>query len=134
LFRADVGRDGNHPGLPRVASVLLDREAAKHPTLAVANRIEELSPGSMPACRTTPLVTVVSPDAKLNICCSLAGRPEYQWGDLQTERFKELWGCQRHQDILAKLAEAPCPATCRMIGYNKAIQAVKEDSIHQNIL
>ena len=85
-------------------------------------------------CVSTPLVSVVTADAKLNLCCQYRGNPKYQWGDLTKNTFKELWGNKEHQELIASADSSKCPV-CRMISYNEIIEEVfVNDKMHLGFL
>ena len=85
-------------------------------------------------CVSTPLVSVVTADAKLNLCCQYRGNPKYQWGDLTKNSFQELWGNKEHQELIASADSSKCPV-CRMISYNEIIEDVfVNDKMHLGFL
>jgi GTP 3',8-cyclase len=85
-------------------------------------------------CRSTPLVAVVTADAKLNLCCQYRGRKEWQWGNLIKKPLIELWGNKEHIRLLDKAKNIDCPK-CRMIPYNEIIQRVFiDDEMHKGFI
>jgi hypothetical protein len=68
-------------------------------------------------CQATPLVAVVTADARLALCQDVFTK----WGDLNTMSFSEAWNCQAHRDVIAGIDLAKCPR-CIMGRHNEVIE------------
>ena len=90
---------------------------------SIRHRFDSLLDKRTYLCKSTPLVAVVTADARLNLCCQYRGDPKYQWGDLSKKTFKSLWGDRRHKKLIRSIDVNDCP-TCRMISYNQIIEEV----------
>ena len=100
----------------------------------ITTRFKSLITKESYPCRSTPLVSVVTADAKLNLCCQYRGNPKYQWGDLTKNSFQELWGNKEHQELITSIDSSKCPV-CRMISYNEIIEDVFiNDKMHLGFL
>ena len=104
--------------------------------LRLNERFETIMNEERIACRSTPLIAAITADAKLTLCCQKRGESEFQWGDLSTESFKNLWGNLLHQTMLEKVKNEPCfDCTCRMRSYSQIIEKVFiEDNMHLGFL
>jgi len=102
--------------------------------MPLKSRFASLKERKIFECRSTPLIAIVTADAKFNLCCQHRGKSEYQWGDLEADDFEILWGNQEHQNLINEIDVNKCPL-CRMITYNEIIEEVFiKDKMHYNFL
>lgn len=66
-------------------------------------------------------------DGEVYLCQPLIGNKEYSLGNLNEQRFLDLWNAKRHNEVIAKLhekfAKGACE-NCRAISYNVAIDTL----------
>ena len=91
------------------------------------NRIEH----NFEKCLATPLLGIVQANGDLAICCQQ--RYKMIIGNLYEKRFFEIWGSEKHKQIIKQINPKKCPV-CRYIPYNEAIEAYQKDKFHYNFL
>lgn len=124
--------------LKEIASICSGIHSEKVQILPLKHRIDSMQKPEHFVCRATPLVAIVTADAKFNLCCQYRCNLKYQWGDLSKNSYKnsfsELWGNKEHKKLIANIDSSKCPL-CRMIPYNEIIEkAFIQDKMHLNFL
>lgn len=71
-------------------------------------------------CHATPLSPYLDEDGSLELCGNLKGRG-FRIGNVYELDFKDLWGSQRHKELLDSIDLAKCPAGCKLDPVNKVL-------------
>jgi radical SAM protein with 4Fe4S-binding SPASM domain len=89
--------------------------------------------GRTERCYGAMFETAIAADAKVYACCHHKGNPEWAIGDLNTERFRDVW--TRHIGLTAINTDASCPAFCRHCGTNQLFELTIDKPVtHRNFI
>lgn len=104
--------------------------------LRLSARFKDITSPPKFICLSTPLITAITADTKLNICCQKRGIPLLCWGDLTNNSFAREWGNPEHRVIIERVKKNSCPdCTNRMISYSRIIEEVfVKDNMHLGFL
>lgn len=85
-------------------------------------------------CRATPLLGIVGADAKVYLCCQFRGNEDFVIGNLKENDFFEIWGSERHREVIESIDLEKCPP-CRYSNFNKIFEEVfLNDKMHRCFL
>jgi len=75
------------------------------------------TPRTYDKCRSTPLIAVLSATGEFIVCQDVFIR----FGDLNTQKFEEIWGSKEHKEAINKIDISKCPR-CVENRINEVIQ------------
>lgn len=84
-------------------------------------------------CLGHNLLSVIAANGKMYVCCQLRGLPQYCFGDLYKNTFKEIWESKERQEVIRKINVNRCPP-CRYTKYNEILEYLKSEKQHTNFL
>jgi MoaA/NifB/PqqE/SkfB family radical SAM enzyme len=85
-------------------------------------------------CYGQQFATVISASGKMYICCHTRGYEKYCIGDLNRQKFKEIWDSKRRQDAIKSIDFKDCIPLCRDNTFNQILWNIKQPREHVNFL
>ncbi|MFY1638118.1 radical SAM protein [Solwaraspora sp. WMMB335] len=75
-------------------------------------------------CRGNELLATVGADGSVDLCCAYKGVPEWSFGNINDERFFDIWNGERRRKLLALVDVKRCPPLCKAHEMNKLIHYI----------
>lgn len=75
-------------------------------------------------CRGNELLATVGADGSVDLCCAFKGVPEWSFGNVNEERFTDVWQGERRREVLSMVDVRRCPPLCKAHEMNKMIHYV----------
>jgi len=85
-------------------------------------------------CCGHPFVGSICANASVDLCCSFKGVPEWSFGNLREQSFKEIWASQRRQQVIKQINLSKCEPLCRLHEINKILDYMKNYEYHKNFV
>nr|MDT0658184.1 radical SAM protein [Micromonospora sp. DSM 115978] len=79
---------------------------------------------SYDVCRGNELLATVGADGSVDLCCAYKGVPEWSFGNINDERFTDVWNGERRRKTLALVDVHRCPPLCKAHEMNKLIHFI----------
>ncbi|HEX3150064.1 MAG TPA: radical SAM protein [Gemmataceae bacterium] len=85
-------------------------------------------------CRGNELLANVGADGNVDVCCAYKGHPDWSFGNLHEQSFREVWQSERRQQILGRINVKKCPPLCKAHEMNKVFHYVRHFDTHREFI
>jgi radical SAM protein with 4Fe4S-binding SPASM domain len=90
-------------------------------------------------CWGHPFMTTVSADGYVNFCCHTRGLKEYTFGNVNRDRFKNIWEGEERKEAIERMRHdglTDCPPNCKYHMINQTLEEVLSSQVgtHRNFL
>jgi GTP 3',8-cyclase len=85
-------------------------------------------------CRGNELLATVGADGSVDVCCAFKGDKNWSFGNINSQRFREIWEGSERLAVLSKIDVHKCPPLCKAHEINKLIHFMNSDVVHKNFV
>ena len=78
-------------------------------------------------CHGHRFASVVGADGNVYLCCHMRGKPEFSFGSIYQNSFKEIWTGAQRQEAIKNIVLDKCPPLCRCDSMNRTLWQKKHE-------
>ncbi|MGV8171374.1 MAG: radical SAM protein [Candidatus Woesearchaeota archaeon] len=90
-------------------------------------------------CWGHPFMTTISAEGYVNFCCHTRGLKEYTFGNVNKDRFKNIWKGEERKEAITRMRHdglTNCPPNCKYHMINQTLEEILSSQVgtHKNFL